>query len=480
MTLRRLALADIADDWDLVVVGAGPAGMAAAAAVAERGARVLVVDREPTEGGRIFQGAIDAPVRRAAVVGASRDDGLAVIAAFRAAPLAHLAAAEVWWLDESGRVGVRTEAGARILSARHVVIATGAIERPMAIPGWTDPRVSAAGAGQILLKSAGLVPRGRTVLAGTGPLLWLVAAQWLRAGHAPVRIVDTTPIVNLADAATALPGFVASPYCIDGAKLVAEVVRRVPIAVAARDLAVESDGEARVLTWRGGGRQRRVAFDRLFLHHGVVPDIALARAAGLAIAWNDERAAFEPEADAYGVSSVPTISVVGDGAAIVGAAAAGHAGRIAGLEAARRLGAIGVAERDRLAAPSLVARRRALAGRRFLDRMFRPSPEARCGAPGAHVCRCEEVTSDDIARIVAATGARHPDQIKAFTRAGMGACRGRLCAGLVAETTARLIGEPVGAVGLPRSRPPTADVTLGDLAALADEADGATAWGQSA
>lgn len=477
MSRRSIGLRQAAAAYDLVVIGAGPAGMAATVAAAGRGLTILVVDRDGAEGGQIHRGIATVSPRRAEVLGAAYAAGAEAAAAFRAAAIDHLAAAEVWYLDGTPLVGVKTEEGARLIAARHVIIATGAIERPMPIPGWTLPGMMTAGAGQILLKSAGLLPRGRTILAGTGPLLWLLAAQYLRAGRAPALIVDTTPRRNLLGALAHLPAFLASPLFVEGMKLVATVRRHVAVVGGAGDLAIEESGGLRRLGFVAGGRRRSEPFDRLFLHQGVLPEIGLARAAGLALRWNPVRAAFEPVVDSFGVSSVATISIAGDGAGIDGADAARPAGTLAALEACHRLGVLDGDARDRLAEPVRAALRRALGGRRFVDLLWRPAPEARRGRPGAILCRCEEVTTDDLAGVLTETGASAADQVKAFTRCGMGACRGRLCGTAVAETVAALTGTAVETVGLPRLRPPVRDVTLGDLAALAS-ADPATAIGR--
>src|SRR3546814_8058168 len=98
-----------------------------------------------------------------------------------------------------------------MLVARNLLLATGAQERPFPIPGWTLPGVMTAGAAQILLKSSGAVAEGRVVLAGTGPLLWLLASQYLAVGGALAAILDTTPAANRPGALRHLPGFLASP-----------------------------------------------------------------------------------------------------------------------------------------------------------------------------------------------------------------------------------------------------------------------------
>ena len=159
---------------DLAVIGAGPAGMAAAALAAELGLETVLIDEQDSPGGQIYRGI----ERRGRIRRSETIISPAAISPRRCAP----AASTTGRPRRSGtsiptaRCPSISTAGETLRPAR-ILLATGAIERPVPIPGWTLPGVMTAGAAQILLKSADLVPEGRAVLAGQGPLLWLVAAQ---------------------------------------------------------------------------------------------------------------------------------------------------------------------------------------------------------------------------------------------------------------------------------------------------------------
>ena len=167
-----------------MVVGAGPAGLAAATTTAELGLDVLLADEHPVPGGQIWRRAEDPAVDADAVLGPEYVAGGLKVARFRASGAGYLPGATVWGV-EPGRVLLSTRGEARDLEAGHVILATGAIERPFPVPGWTLPGVMGAGGAQALLKSAGLVPAEPPVLAGTGPLLLLLAWQYLQAGVVP-------------------------------------------------------------------------------------------------------------------------------------------------------------------------------------------------------------------------------------------------------------------------------------------------------
>ena len=351
------------------------------------------------------------------------------------------------------------------VEARAVILATGALERPFPVPGWTLPGVMTAGAAQILLKTAGLVPRGRTVLAGCGPLLWLVASQLVLAGGNVEAILDTTPRGRHAQALRAAPGFLLSPYFGKGLELVRGVRRQVRVIEFVSGLAIEGAQAASGIRYSAAGKADVVAADLVLLHQGVVPDINLASAAGCAIAWHDEQACFAPLVDSWGGTSVPGIYIAGDGAGIAGALAAEARGRLAALAIANAQGRIDGDTRDRLARPQRRSLAIALRGRAFLDALYRPADAFRIPAGATLACRCEEVTAETVAQLARA-GCAGPNQMKAYTRCGMGACQGRLCGLTITEIIAREQRRDPAEVGYYRTRFPAKPVPLGELAAL--------------
>ena len=159
------------------------------------------------------------------------------------------------------------------------------------------------------------------------------------------------------------------------------------------------------------------------------------------------------------------MTIAGDGAGIVGAVAAEHRGRISALHAAFSLERISAGERDRRAKPHRAALARAERGRAFLDHLYRPAKAFRLPAEEAVVCRCEEVSPQDV-RDAIALGCTGPNQLKSFTRCGMGPCQGRFCGLTVTEMIADARGVSPAEVGYYRLRPPVKPITLGELAAM--------------
>jgi NADPH-dependent 2,4-dienoyl-CoA reductase/sulfur reductase-like enzyme len=449
--------ADLAPSYDLVVIGGGPAGLAAAATAARAGLATVLFDENPGVGGQIYRGITANPVRNRAILGDDYWAGSALATETKNSGALIVTGATVWSLDRTLTVGISIAGQARLLQAKRVIIATGSLERPFPIPGWTLPGVMTAGGAQTLLKAQGLVPSGRTVMAGSGPLLWLLAAQILRAGGKLEAIVDTGSKGNWLRAAMHLPDFLLSPYFKKGLALLREVKAKALI-IPGRQIAAIGTDKLREVDVDG----RRLPADLLLLHQGVVPNVNLANAAGVAHRWDKRQLCFVPLLDEDFQSSVPGIAVAGDGAGIAGGTAAAERGRIAAIAAVRALkpGA-NVPDpqtaRQRLQQEEL--------GRAFLDELYRPIEALRQPEGDTIACRCEEVTAQQI-RETARMGCEGPNQMKAFLRCGMGPCQGRLCGLTVTELIAAERGTTPDEVGYYRLRPPVKPITLGELASL--------------
>ncbi len=453
------------EKYDVCVIGAGPAGLAAATTAAQAGLGVLLVDENAAPGGQIYRAIGTAPLKASGVLGPEFAAGEALAREFSASGAHYVAGCTVWSLDRERVVGLSCGGQSRLVIAGEVVIATGAMERPFPIPGWTLPGVMTVGAGQTVLKASGLVPEGRVVLAGQGPLLWLYAAQVLRAGGGIEAILDTTPYINRLAAAPYLPAFLLSPYFRKGLALLREVKRGTQVISGITALAAEGDARVRIVRWQAGARHGEIAIDTLLLHQGVVPNVNLAMAAGVKHRWDDVQLCFRPITDESGTTNVAGVRVAGDGAGIGGAEAAAERGRLAAIAA---VGALAPAALSRVPAREnvLAALDRAMRGRAFLDRLYRPARQFRIPADDATVvCRCEEVTAGDIRQSVA-IGATGPNQLKAYRRTGMGPCQGRLCGLTVTELMADARGMTPDRIGYYRLRAPVKPISLAELASM--------------
>ena len=480
------ATATASDRYDALIVGAGPAGLEAAVTLAQHGLRVAVLDEQIAPGGQIYRAVEASPLPRRAILGEDYWHGQGLVQRFRDSGVPLISQATVWQIDRLGEQGVRVAVSvagvSRLLFAAQVLLATGAQERPVAVPGWTRPGVMTVGAAQVLLKTTGAVPSGAnsgansgaTVLAGCGPLLWLYAAQVLRAGGRIEALLDTTPASQQWRALRHIGGFVRSAYLSKGWSLIAEVKRSIKVirnvktfaAAAGTDDASSPNGALAAVDYTlRDGSSGRIAADTLLLHQGVVPNINLSNALGCAHEWNAVQCCWQPVLDSWGQSSHADVFIAGDGGGIGGARAAQAQGKLAALQMAARARAVSEAARDDAARVARHDLQRALRGRSFFEALYRPADEMRIPSGDTIVCRCEEVTAQQV-RDAARIGCKGPNQLKAFLRCGMGPCQGRLCGLSVGEILAHETGQSMQAVGYYTLRFPTKPLTLAEIAAL--------------
>ncbi|MGU3285047.1 MULTISPECIES: NAD(P)/FAD-dependent oxidoreductase [unclassified Methylobacterium] len=447
--------------YDLAIVGAGPAGMAAAIEATALGLSVTVLDEQAAPGGQVFR-AVESASGDPALAGEFLDAGGALTASFRGVTtIAYRPSSTLWHLaPDTGALSVKAGGASLELAARRVLLATGAQERPVPIPGWTLPGVMSAGAAQILLKTAGAVPQGAVVIAGQGPLCWLLAVQLLRAGVGPLTLLETGAGGALWDAFRAGGLWTGRRLLGKGVALVREAKRRgLQVVRGVRDLRAEGDVHVQAVHWHGGS----LPCDTLLLHEGVIPSTHITRALGLEHDWDARQLCWRPRLDAWGATSHPNVAVAGDGGGIGGWEAAVASGRLAAIDAAHRLGKLDAAARDARAAAPRISLRSALSLRPFLDRLYAPAPTVLAPADDTIVCRCEEITGGQI-REAARLGATGPNQVKAFLRAGMGPCQGRMCGTVVAALIAEIRGASMEEVGALRPRAPFKPMTVGELA----------------
>jgi thioredoxin reductase len=459
-----MIMAPRSDNYDVVVIGAGPAGLAAAATTADAGLSTLLLDENVGPGGQVWRAIASTPVIEQDRLGVDYWAGADLVRAVRSSGAEIIQRATVWSLDRHLEIGVSVGGASVFVKARRVIVATGALERPFPIPGWTLPGVMTAGAAQTMLKSSALVPDERTVVAGQGPLLWLLAAQILRLGGRIDRILDTTGRRNYFSALPHVFAFLTSPYFAKGLALMREVRAKVPVVSAVSELVAAGDGQLATVSYVAGGRRETMPTDLLLLHQGVVPNVNLAMAAGVEHRWDERQLCWSPVLDQNGNSSIEGVAIAGDGAGIGGAEAAVFRGRIAARAAVDALAPAAAAKLASMAALR-TGLARAERGRVFLDTLFRPLPQFRIPSGDTIVCRCEEVTANDILDSVA-IGATGPNQLKAYRRTGMGPCQGRLCGLTVTELMAQARGKSPQEIGYYRLRAPVKPITLAELAAV--------------
>ena len=422
----------MSDTPELVIIGAGPAGMAAATAAAESGVDTLLLEEAAAAGGQIHRPLPSSfRVRDAAALGPDHAEGERLRRALAASGARTIFSHRVWRVAPGFEIEAIGPDGLRTWRPRAVIAATGAYERILPFPGWTEPGVIGLAAATILLKSQQMLPGRRTILAGCGPLLAAVASGILKAGGEVAAIVD---VARRSDWLKALPGLAARPDLVArGLSWLAAIrAARVPIYHHHAVLRAESDaaGLLRVaIAPLGDGKSapHLIEGDALAVGHGLVPSTEIGRLLGAAHDYVPQRGGWVMRRDESCRSSVACFYGCGDGTGIAGGAAAALEGRLAGLTVALDLGKLSADSYRR--ATRAFGRRLARTRRagRAMARLMQPRPDHVLAQPAETIiCRCEEISRAEIEDAVR-VGAVDLNQLKSWTRAGMGPCQGRMC-----------------------------------------------------
>jgi D-hydroxyproline dehydrogenase subunit alpha len=424
----------------IVVIGAGPAGLAASVEAAARKCRVTLLDEAPRPGGQIYRQpdpALDATAyaEPAELVRKQRllDDFTRVAGA-----IDYRAGASVYAMFPNGEVHVARDDATEVLRPDAVILATGVRETAIPFPGWTIPGVMFAGGAQALLKSQGVLPGRRIVVAGCGPLPIVVAAQITRAGGEVQAFAGLNSMAGLLHHPRGL--WHGRRILWEGLRYLA-ILRRAGVPRLADHVPIRAIGsdrlEAVVLgrVDRDGnvvaGTAREIACDLLAVNYGFVANSELAAMAGARMR-HDAVAGWVPVADPFGRTSVEKLFAAGDCAGLRGALVAETEGRIVGAAAATGVDDAALARELR----GLIARRQKhQAFPAALRASFRlPRELWALVEDDTIVCRCENVTGADI-RCALRGGHVTPNAIKRQTRAGMGWCAGRTCLRAVTALT---------------------------------------------
>jgi NADPH-dependent 2,4-dienoyl-CoA reductase/sulfur reductase-like enzyme len=442
-----------------LVVGAGPAGIRAAQALVATGLRPLVVDEAPACGGQIYRQRLVPDERSArALYGSEAHKAEALHRDFAALAgrIDYWPQALLWNLRE-GAADIAVAGENRRIAYDGLILATGATDRSLPIPGWTLPGVFTLGGAQIALKAQGCAIGRRVVFVGTGPLLYLVAWQYMKAGVEVAAVLDAAPFSAKFAMLRGLSLFPA--IVLRGLRFVAELqLRGVAIHSGVEQVRIEGEGAVSGITWTRRGRAQRLACDGVGYGLALRSETQAADLAGCAFRFDKRDRAWLPQRDCAGRTSVPRVYIAGDGAGIAGADAAERAGERA---------ALALCEDRRLPySPERAAKLESELAR--IDR-FRDVLEAAFPYPvhwaaalvdDTLLCRCEEISAGEAREAIDHFDIVEINRLKAVSRVGMGRCQGRVCAGAAAELLAGQTGRSFDSVGRLRAQAPLKPVPL--------------------
>lgn len=453
-------------DYDLIVLGAGPAGVNAALAASAAGLRVALFDENRAAGGQVygapaFAGPSDQSVEFKA--------GEALRAALAQSRVSVFLGHQVWAVTADFQVDAVGPQGSLSCTSRSLIVASGTTERVVPFEGWTTPGVIGLAAATILLKSQKVLPGKTTLVAGCGPLLAAVAAGTLKAGGELRGIVD---LAGIGDWLRALPAMLARPDILRQGLAWAWAIRRSQTPLFTRHALVRVTPEGERLRAelapcdRAGrplaGERKQVLVDCVAVGHGLTPSTEITRLLHAKHRYSRKAGGWVAITDDCGQTSRERLFVVGDAAGIAGAAAAADHGRLAGLACARGLGVAAEKLDPALSEAQKNHARAARFGHAMARLMALREGHVEGIAANAIVCRCEDVTRGEIDAACDA-GARDVNQLKAWTRCGMGPCQGRTCGDVAAELLATRLNVPRDAVGIFSARTPLRPMSVGAL-----------------
>lgn len=453
-----------------VIVGAGPAGIRAAQTLVAHGLRPVLLDEAARAGGQIYRRPpADFKRPAEALYGTEASRAVAVHAAIDgvAERIDHRPDSLVWNAQPGSLDVLHTPtAVTRAVPWQRLIVATGATDRILPIPGWTLPGVYSLGGSQVALKFQGCAIGSKVVFMGSGPLLYLVAYQYAKAGAKVVAVLDTS---GLMDQAAGLPGLLTQPVTFAKGLYYLGWLQThgVPVHRAVKPLRMLGDRHVEAVVFEVAGVEHTLACDAVGFGHALRSETQLADLLGCRFVYSPVQRAHLPERDAAGRSSVDGVYLAGDGAGIMGADAAEWAGERAALAL---LADEGIAV-DTTRAARLESK---LAGlmpfRRGLERAF-PFPVgwAAQAQDELVVCRCENITAGELRQVVRLTGAQEMNRLKALSRVGMGRCQGRMCGVAAAELLAHAAQVPVAQVGRLRGQAPIKPIPMGMTVAAGDQ-----------
>ncbi len=463
----------------VLVLGGGPAGLSAAATMAEHGLDVVLIDERSKLGGQFYkQPSPDRRIHPQRLDGQYRA-GRKLVMRVHQAGVRVIGGAMVWAAFAPDLLMARSDKESWRLRPSSLVLATGACERAVPLPGWTLPGVMTAGAAQTLLRSGQVSPGRRVLLSGAGPLNMQVASELVRAGIEVPALVEQADLRWWRNLESGWRMLLSAPELVGKGFSYRMTLKRAGVPVLDRSSVIKIRGEGKVeaavvasLDESGTpvrGTEREITTDAVCLGYGFVPANEIARALGCAHRIDPHSGTLVTSRTPTGRTSVESVWVVGDAGGINGAYAAKSLGAIAGADVLADLDVL----TDREAVSLTRSERRRLARHlRFqngLDRLYTAAPlTTRLATDTTLVCRCESVALSDLQGSFN-EGPLSAGAAKRLTRAGMGKCQGRYCSPSVVALASEAAGASIDEFSGFAPQTPIRPVTIAEVAGATSE-----------
>ncbi|WP_308720253.1 FAD/NAD(P)-binding oxidoreductase [Komagataeibacter xylinus] len=448
-------------DEPVIVIGAGPAGTRAAQRLVQAGLRPVVIDENDRQGGQIYRRQPENFHRTPEkLYGTEAAKATALHTDFDLLRphIDYHPGTTVWGVSDEGLMTVCGQ-DVTIVPFSRVIIASGATDRIMPVPGWTTPGAYSLGAAQIALKAQACAIGQKPVFMGTGPLLYLVAWQYLQAGARPAAVLDTSALSTRMKGLRRMAS--RARVVANGVRYMADLARAgVRLHAGITPRAIEaSNNQVSGVTWCDSrGRLRQVSCDAVGIGYGLRSETQLADLLKCDFTFDPCFTQWRPHVDRNGRTSRPDVYLAGDGVLLRGADAAEAAGQLAAC-AVLRDGGHGVEDTEFTQLHETLAIMNRF-GRGLAEAFPWPAHLARALPDETVVCRCENITAGEIRRAAGELDAPEMNRAKALTRPGMGRCQGRMCGLAAAEILAAARNVPVREVGRLRTAAPVKPLPL--------------------
>lgn len=454
--------------WDICVIGAGPAGLEAALSASDCGLEVLLVDEHAGLGGNIYKG-LEGPFAVKYMEPDVYQQGKDLAERFLHSGISYMKRTTVWHASPDFIIVSHKGVSQKIL-CRSLIIANGAAERPVPFSGWTLPGVMGLGGFDLLSKSSGYSPDSPVTLLGNGPLILQTAYKLLSAGNEIQAIIDTGNLSARIKGIIKMPPAVFDlPYLGKGLRMLLTIAKkRVPLIKAQR-VQAHGDNSLESLTINTGKKTHVLPTKSLLVHEGFIPRTHFSHQLRCQHRWDKKGRYWKPSCTNTGKSvNTPNVFFVGDGHSVDGAEAAHLKGTIAGLAAAHNLGFISDFEFKERATKSKRDLTKILVTRAYIHSFFAPSPHLYNLVDDVILCRCEHVTVGQIKQSIL-EGCVDINDIKTRTRAGMGQCQSRMCQTSVAEVAALAMGTRPELMGELSIRSPIRPISMQEVCDFTNE-----------
>jgi thioredoxin reductase/bacterioferritin-associated ferredoxin len=456
------------DMYDVVIVGSGPAGIQASIIVQNNGLKIALLDDASTLGGHIYK-EVEKNSTKTDFFEQDYLKGFDLIKQINLNEISYINNSYVWNINSNLEIYYSQQGTSYKIKAKKILIATGSLERPFPVKGWTLPGVIGTTAAQIVLKESMYV-KDDAVFIGSGALFYYVISQYLDAGAKIKAVIDTTPLSNYFKAAKYLPkALLKFGFFIKALGFFAKFRKhKLKIYHFVDELMFEGDDELKTVVFKKGSKQVKIDTDVTFIHNGLAPNINLQLQVGCDYEYSKATRTVNIKTDEFMQTSVDNIFVVGDCKSIRGVDVAIVEGEIAALKILKDLNHIQEHEFNTKLNTYQKQLKSHMQIRDFLNTLYLPHKNFLSPSDDdVIICRCEEVTLKQIKHALE-QNCKETNSIKSFTRCGMGSCQSRFCGLTLLEVISKHTNTPIEELKYLKIRSPIKPIGIAEMGRLAE------------